>query len=174
MLKFPKSYVLVTSVANRGDKAGKDDRRPGQSVNFTIAAPNTILDTIRLGLKEALYSPKPVAGVTVGPGEQEEMALEVDTPVPYCRFDILHPIELNQKIEGYSVTFFGKTDKQNLELDDVTLQKIIIDPMEGGTVKLSGQLILKDVNEKVAGRLGVLVQQHTHIALEPPSAEIDD
>lgn len=173
MLEFDKTYVLISAVSPRGDKHG-NERIPGLTVAFCLMAPNTILDTIEKGLKEMLYSKKPVKSGMNNGNSQGEIDL-ADTPLPYKRTDLIDKIPLVFNQEAYHATFFGKNKQGDLKLDGLTLKELVIEPVDGGSVKIYGKLILKNVNEKTSGRLGVLVQQHTNMTLiQPTEQELED
>lgn len=164
--------VTLTHVNFRKELHGDDHV---QAVDLTMAVdlPNTTLDTIVPGLREALYWN---ADTAAGQDEIEG----VETTLPNLRFPRLNGGKFalddkKNKLAGYELSIeYGLGDERsNMLFDCCKVVKRAIECREGGTVRLSWQVQYSGdrLDQETCGKLALLEQDLIAIRLIPPVIE---
>lgn len=151
----------LTSFTPRIEKHG-DANVPAVSLGLTITGPNTLLDALQPGLREAVY--KAVPGQDVLPG--------VEQSLPLLRSRALERIKLKlPEMEGWQlIVQHGIGDDSAIDLHQCKADAFQVEPFEGGSVELKFRVGPSDVDETYLGRLGMKLGQEVQIQLIAPAA----
>lgn len=167
--------VTLTHVNFRKELHG-DDHVQAADLTMAVDVPNTLLDTILPGLREALYCNQDAAA---GQGEIEG----VEATLPNLRFPRLNGGKFalddkKNKLAGYKLFIdYGLGDERsNMVFDCCKVVKRAIETKEGGTVHLSWQVQYSGdrLDQETCGKLALLEQDLIAIRLIPPVvSEVD-
>ncbi len=161
-----ETNVKLTNVNPRMEKHGTESV-PAVDLNFSMDAPNDVLDqfdpTLLISLYTKLEQPK-----------QEQAPLDGIAAVsgfPNLRFPKLMPIKWDWKGAGYTLEIdYGLGRGRSLDLEGVEVGKFTIDCKEGGTVELKWQCqCVTGLTEKILGKLALMIGQEVKIALRAPT-----
>lgn len=164
--------VTLTHVNFRKELHG-DDHRQAVDLNMSVDVPNSLLDTIVPGLREALYTNNDAAN------GQIEIA-ELPETLPNLRFPRLNGGKFSlddkkAKLAGYEleVEYGLNEERSKMLFDCVKVVKRSIETKEGGTVHLSWQCqYMGDrLDQETCGKLALLEQDLIAIKLIPPVIE---
>lgn len=149
----------LTSFTPRIEKHG-DDSVPAVSLGLTITGPNTLLDALQPGLRDALY--KAPEGQETLPG--------VEGSTPLLRTRALERIKLRtaEMIGWRLIVEHGIGDDSAVDLHDCKVDKFLLEPFEGGSVQLSFRVGTSDIDENYLGCLGMKLGQEVQIQLHAP------
>lgn len=161
--------VTLTNVNFRKELHGDEHV---QAVDLTMACdvPNTLLDTIVPGLREALYWNHDAAA---GQGEIDG----VESTLPNLRFPRLNGgrfalDDKKNKLAGYELFIdYGLGDERsNMVFDCCKVVKRAIETKEGGTVHMTWQVQYSGdrLDQETCGKLALLEQDLIAIRLIPP------
>lgn len=149
----------VVSLTNRIERHG-DDEKPAVSLGLEIEAANTILDQIDPKIREALFKPKPDA-------EPELPGVEQSTPVLRC--NSIDRVTLPTKHEGWTLAVDDNIDAEEpMRFGGVKIDKLSVEPKQGGSIVLRMRLGTSDVDAKRLGWLGMHNGESIWITLTPP------
>ena len=153
----------LASLTNRIEKHGDDDK-PAVSLGVEITAANTLLDTIDANLRHSLH--KAVEGQDQLPG------IEPATPVLRC--NTIERVTLPTKHEGWVLCLDdGIDDTVPMTFGGVKVDKLSVEPKQGGGIVLRLRLGTSDVDAERLGKLGMHNGQSIWITLTPPAAPAD-
>lgn len=164
--------VTLTHVNFRKELHG-DDHRQAVDLNMSVDVPNSLLDTIVPGLREALYCNNDAAN---GQTEIEDLP----ATLPNLKFPRLNGGKFSlddkkAKLAGYELEVeYGLNDERSkMVFDCVKVVKRSIETKEGGTVHLSWQCqYMGDrLDQETCGKLALLEQDLIAIRLIPPTVE---
>lgn len=164
--------VTLTHVNFRKELHG-DDHRQAVDLNMSVDVPNSALDIIVPGLREALYTNHDAAN------GQVEIA-DLPETLPNLRFPRLNGGKFalddkKAKLAGYELEVeYGLNDvRSKMVFDCVKVVKRVIETKEGGTVHLSWQCqYMGDrLDQETCGKLALLEQDLIAIRLIPPAVE---
>lgn len=164
--------VTLTHVNFRKELHG-DDHRQAVDLNMSVDVPNSLLDTIVPGLREALYCNNDAAN---GQTEIEDLP----ATLPNLKFPRLNGGKFSlddkkAKLAGYELEIeYGLNDERSkMVFDCVKVVKRSIETKEGGTVHLSWQCqYMGDrLDQETCGKLALLEQDLIAIRLIPPTVE---
>lgn len=164
--------VTLTHVNFRKELHG-DDHRQAVDLNMSVDVPNSTLDIIVPGLREALYTNHDAAN------GQVEIA-DLPETLPNLRFPRLNGGKFalddkKAKLAGYELEVeYGLNDERSkMVFDCVKVVKRVIETKEGGTVHLSWQCqYMGDrLDQETCGKLALLEQDLIAIRLIPPAVE---
>ena len=164
--------VTLTHVNFRKELHG-DDHRQAVDLNMGCDVPNSLLDTIVPGLREALYCNNDAAN---GQVEIEDLP----ATLPNLKFPRLNGGKFSlddkkAKLAGYELEIeYGLNDERSkMVFDCVKVVKRSIETKEGGTVHLSWQCqYMGDrLDQETCGKLALLEQDLIAIVLIPPQVE---
>lgn len=154
--------ATVASINPRAEKHGEDNV-PACDVKVELNLSHSILDSFDDGLRRFLFR-KPAVG-------EQQSLLKGDDALTGLKYPQLAPLRWDQEFAGYTLSItngMGLSDP--LVCEGVELKKFVIEPLEGGTVKLTFNVVCHP-DEKQFGRLCLLVQEEVELTLEPPAAE---
>lgn len=161
--------VTLTNVNFRKELHG-DDHVQAVDLTMAVDVPNTLLDTIVPGLREALYWNQDAAG---GQGEIDG----VESTLPNLRFPRLNGgrfalDDKKNKLAGFELFIdYGLGDERsNMVFDCCKVVKRAIETKEGGTVHLTWQVQYSGdrLDQETCGKLALLEQDLIAIRLIPP------
>lgn len=164
--------VTLTHVNFRKEIHG-DDHRQAVDLNMSVDVPNTLLDTIVPGLREALYCNNDAAN-----GQVE--IVDLPETLPNLRFPRLNGGKFalddkKAKLAGYDlVVEYGLNDERSkMAFDCCKVVKRSIETREGGTVRVSWQVQYSGdrLDQETCGKLALLEQDLIAIKLIPPVVE---
>ncbi len=153
----------LASVTNRVEKHGDDDV-PAVSLALEITTANTILDLIDPTLRQALY--KAVE-------DQEQLpCVEVSTPVLRC--NSIDRAVLATKHEGWTLRVDdGIDDTQPMTFGSAKVDKLSVEPKQGGSVVLRLRIGTSNVDSYKLGQLAMHNGQSIWITLKAPEMRPD-
>lgn len=166
-LTFTNQVMLLASVTARAEVHG-DEREPASDLGLRAELPNDALNVFDKSLKSCLYHfdserPKDLADQ----GKSNEPGF-----LPHLRFPMLGaPLHWDDEIANAVVRIKRRGETKELVLTPAKVNKFAIEPLDGGTVRLSIRVQYKP-DEKQAGRLAMLVQQEVEVTLEIVDEEV--
>lgn len=168
-LDFPnKTPAKLSSVNVRSEKHGAE-LVPASDIRISIDAPNSILDKLDPNLKSSLYfaAEEPPEGT-----EEEFDAVEGHSNLPNLLFPKLEgPHKWDFKGAGYELIIdYGLGGDSDLIIHGCEVNNVSFLCKEGGTVELSFRVQVTKLDEKIAGKLAMLVQHSIEIFLHAPKA----
>lgn len=157
--------ATLTAVTNRVEKHGDEDV-PAVSLQVSIETANTLLDSIDPTLRGALYTPKPDA-------EPELDGVEPSTPVLRC--NSVDRMTLTTKHEGWTLAIDAgiEGDVEPMTFGGVKVDKLSVEPKQGGSIVLRMRLVTSDVDADKLGWLGMHNGEAIWIKLTPPKKAPD-
>lgn len=167
--------VTLTSVNFRKELHG-DEHVQAVDLTMGVDVPNTLLDTIQPGLREALYWNQ----------DAEAGQADIDgvpSTLPNLRFPRLNGGKFalddkKNKLAGYELEVeYGLNDvRSRMQFDCCKVVKRTIETKEGGTVHLSWQVQYSGdrLDQETCGKLALLEQDLIAIVLIPPVVAVDD
>lgn len=165
MLKCEEQTATVSSVNPRAEIHG-EDRVPACDVNIYFETGAKVLDSLIKGLRDAMYTDEDKkAGQQRIPGTESKGGASL-------RFNgSLGPLSIKKEWPGYKagIIWGDLAGSVNLELADVKVTKIKVEPKDGGTCGISLQMQCHP-QKSDAGELFALVQKEIRLTLTPPSA----
>lgn len=167
MFQLDKHDAKIGKVNPRREKHGKEGK-PGFDISFSILTPNTTLDGLQKGLKEALYR-------KAAKGEQLDAFAGADDLVA-LRFPLMEPVKLDIELTGCEVYICGSLEaSEETALIDVKIDSFTIKPIEGGSaiidftahVPTSG-----DVIDELAEVMEWWMVEQVKLTVVPPKAQV--
>lgn len=153
--------ALVASVNPRMEKHGEDGVL-ACDVKVELNAAHSILDAFDGDLLKLLFRKASV-------GEQQSL-LQGRDALTGLKFPLLQPLRWDQEFTGYSLSIAnGMGLSEPLVCEGVELKKFQIEPLEGGTVKLTFNVVCHPDAEQM-GQLCELIQEQVELTLEAPAA----
>jgi len=146
---------------NARSELNGDERVPAADLKIQTTIPNTLLDGFHPELCAALY---------LFDGAQDDLP-NIEQARKVRRFHDLAAFPWGGSIVGARVTLhIGVTGDQDVELVECTIDKFVIEALEGGSVKIAFR-IKCEPSEHDAGKLYTLSQKLIELSIECPSAE---
>lgn len=167
MFQIPETTeAALTAVTNRTEKHGDEDV-PAVSLQVSIEAANTLLDSIDPAIRQALYK---------AVDDQEQLpGVEPTTPVLRC--NSFGTLEIDRAHEGWTLEIDAGIDEgEPMTFSGCKVDKFRVDAKQGGSVVLRMRIGTSDVD---ADRLGALAMHNGQsifvrmIAPEPKAEAID-
>ncbi|MEY5100665.1 MAG: hypothetical protein RJA36_3384 [Pseudomonadota bacterium] len=155
----------LASVTNRVEKHGDDDKK-AVTIGVEITTANTMLDAIDPKLREAMFKPKPDA-------EPELPGVEISTPILRC--NSIDRVVLPTKHEGWTLAIDDgiEGDADPMLFGSVKVDKLSVEPKQGGSIVLRMRLGTSDVDADKLGWLGMHNGEEIWIKLTPPPKPAD-
>lgn len=173
MFQLEQHVASAKSLNTRIEKHGTD-RVLAADIVLAVNAPNTILETIEPGLRQSLFR-KPGAGDQMDfDHEQKAQAAQITDSLVAVRHPGLGPVQVSHKFPGYEAVLLDAFDDSTVEeivLVDLTLKKLSIQPIEGGSVLLIFTVSGAVTNDEVAELCDALVREDVRLTLTPPKAQ---
>lgn len=168
MFEITEYTEAKLAVQNRTEKHGEEDR-PAVTLGFEITTANTLLDQIDAGLRECLYKAK-------SDGLQADLP-DVEPSTPVLRSNVIDTVKLATSHEGWRLLVDdGIDDTTPMTLLRGKVDKVSVEPKQGGSVVLRFKFGTSDVDAERLGKLGMHNGQSVWIQLlkpEPKAEAID-
>lgn len=164
MFQLDKAQAKIANVNPRAEKHGEDNKLAAD-IKVELQAHNSMLDSFDKLLRPALFR-KP------GKGEQQDL-IDKDglTAVKFPRIEAL---VWDEEFPGYEIEIgSGLGLSEPLFLADVTVKKFRFEPIEGGSVIVTFNVICHPDTEEI-GLLCSLIQSEAEVTLTPPTAQAED
>jgi len=161
MFQIPEfTEAHLASVTNRIEKHGDDDKK-AVTIGIEITTANTMLDAIDPKLREAMFKPKPDS-------EPELPGVEISTPILRC--NSIDRVTLPTKHEGWTLAIDDgiEGDTDPMLFGSVKVDKLSVEPKQGGSIVLRMRLGTSDVDADKLGWLGMHNGEEIWIKLTPP------
>lgn len=151
--------ALVTSVTNRVEKHG-DDEKKAVTLGLEITASNTLLDLIDPSLRHSLYRAKDDA-------EPELPEMERTTPV--LRSNSFETHKLTTAYEGWTLAVDDGIDEtQPMVFGGTKVDKFQVEAKQGGSIVLRFRAGTSDVDAEKLGKLAMHNGEAIWITLKAP------
>lgn len=162
MFQLDKHQAKIASVTPIAEKHGEETVLAA-SIKFDITCSRTVLDQLGLKkLREALFR-KPSAG------QQQELDGMGDGNTALA-FPQLGSLRITEEFTGYTATVSRGLDIADpLALTEATVKKIALEPVEGGSVKVSFSVVCHP-DPRTLGELCEQLQDVVDLTLTPPKA----
>ncbi|WP_423459953.1 hypothetical protein [Ottowia sp. VDI28] len=166
--------VKLTSVNFRKEIHG-DEHVQAVDLTMGVDVPNTLLDIIQPGLREALY-------FNIDASRGQVTIVDLPETLPNLRFPRLNGGKFSlddkkNKLAGYElfIDYGLGDDRSNMVFDCCKVVKRAIETKEGGTVHLSWQVQYSGdrLDQETCGKLALLEQDLIAIRLIPPVVTAD-
>lgn len=158
----PRTLAKIDSFTPRAEKHGQENK-PAGTLKITVAMHASALDTLDAGFRRFLFR-RPSAG------EQQQL-IDGDN-LTELALPHLAPLRYGEKFPGYTLTIeTGLELSKPMILDGVELSALQIEPIKGGSVKLSFNAACHPDGEEQFGALCQLIQNKAEITLTPPTPD---
>lgn len=138
---------------------------PAVDLKFELTSANHLLDEIDDQLKPMLY----MAGDEGDEDQPELDGVEPITDMPFLRCADLEPVQFKKEYAGYSLVIdHGLGGDSNVSIGLCEVNKMVFEPLEGGSLKTTFRVQASNISADVIGKLGVLVKHEVQITLLPP------
>lgn len=168
MIELTNAATIIKSVNLRAEKHGPEEV-PACDLKIETDQPNDILAFFGSQLLDSLYWRAPASDDF---GQAELDGIEPVSEKPNLRNPALSgPFDIDYEGAGYTLRIeWGIGPSTEIVIFDCRINAVTIDPHEGGsvTLRLRAQF---GVDEKLAGRLGVMIGREVTLSLEPPARE---
>jgi hypothetical protein len=167
MLELDRITATIRSVNLRAEKHGPEEV-PACDLKIESDQPNSVLSFFGSQLLDSLYW-RNEAPADFAQGELDEIEPVSDKP-NLRNPRLVGPLGIDYEGAGYTIRIeWGIDDSTEITIYDARINAITVDPKEGGSValKLRAQF---EVDEKLAGRLGVMIGREVTVSIEPPAA----
>lgn len=166
MIELTDAICIIKSVNLRAEKHGPEEV-PACDLKIETDQANDILAFFGSQLLDSLYwcADGPVS-------EQDELdGIEPVSAKPDLRNpNLAGPLAIDYEGAGYTLRIeWGIDASTGISIYDAKVNAVTIDPHEGGSVTLRFRAQF-GVDEKLAGRLGVMIGREVTLSLEPPAA----
>ena len=160
ILEFVEAKMAVQT---RTEKHGDEDQ-PAVTLSLTLTTANTLLDTIDAGLRHALY--KAVEGQDVLP--------DVEPTTPVLRANSIDRVLLTTAHEGWTLLVDDGIDETDPRtFTGCKVDKLSIEPQQGGSVILRVRVGTSDVDADSLGWLGMHNGQSVWVQIRKPEPKPD-
>lgn len=166
MLELKRQVAYVSSWNARSEKHG-DERVPAGDLKLRVKASNTMLDQIDPDLRPMFYKRTNARTREA----QETIPGTEATDTPALATNRIDNIDIKYEISGYRLRIYGGiSDEPQIELYDVTVDKVVATLFEGGTIDIEFR-VRSEVDAEESGALHMLLQRDIDIDLMPPEHE---
>lgn len=153
----------VASVTNRQETHG-EDKCPAVSIGLELICANTILDQIDPKLRPSLYMAN----------EAQEQLPGIEPSTPVLRCNSIEQVTLPTKHEGWTLQVDdGIDDTTPMTFAAVKVDKLRVEPHQGGSVTLRLRCGTSDIDAERLGKLGMHNGQSIWITLTAPEKGAD-
>ena len=170
MFALARSTLKISHVNIRQEKRGVDDVN---AIDLKIegAFPQSILDAIAPDLLDSIYEAADGGDDHAGVGpDADEIGVSADANMPQLRdLRIAWPIGIEFEGIGYTLEV-QRGIGSPMQFGGVKVNKIKVEPLEGGTVNLTLRAQISPIEAEDVGRLSAMLNRQTEIALIAPTA----
>lgn len=161
----------VRSVNFRVERHGEEDRS-AVDLKLELTRPATDLAMFGPQLRDALFWRDPSSAE---PSLLDEIDPSLEKPNLRCPM-LKGPFAIDVSYVGCAVTIeWGLGGPSDIVLDPCKVNRVRIEPLEGGSVVISLRVQYSGIDDKTAGRLAMLIDQETVVSIAAPEqAEVDE
>lgn len=163
MFQLDKHDAVLANLNLRKENHG-DEKKAAADLKFTLAAPNTLLDSIDKALRPAFFRK---------PGKGEQQALPIDgNNLVALNLPLLGEQKIATEYEAYEVeiaSLLGHIDP--LFFADAKVKKIAWLPIEGGSISMSLTVSVQIDDDDDAPLLAAWRRGEAKLSLVPPKAQ---
>lgn len=162
MFQLAGVTAKVASFNPRAEKHGEDNKLAAD-IKIAVVVGNSALDQFHKDLRKALYR-------KANTGEQQDLIEGTDGLVS-VKFPRIGALSWDEEFPGYEVVLGqGLGLSEPLAITDALLKKFKFEPLEGGSVAVTFNVVFHPDQEE-AGALCGLIQEDVELTLIPPSAQ---
>lgn len=170
MLHLQKAIATVRSVTNRSEKHG-DAEVPAVDLHLALDRPSTDLAMFGPRLRGALF--------WRDPDQNPEDLLDGIDPMlelPNLKApELKGPFKLTAEYVGAEVVIdYGLGGPSDIVLEVAKVNRLKVEPKEGGSVTLTLRVQAAHIDEKIAGRLAMLLHRETRVSITAARAATED
>lgn len=168
MIELTNAIAIIKHVSLRAEKHGPEDV-PACDLRIETDRSNDILAFFGSQLLDSLYWCSPTSADDFAQDELD--GIEPLSAKPNLRNpNLAGPLGIDYEGAGYTLRIeWGIDASTGISIYDAKINAVTIDPHEGGSVTLKFRAQF-GVDEKLAGRLGVMIGREITLSLEPPAA----
>lgn len=159
MFSLSKHTVTLSHLNLRAEMRGDVDVTM-VDLKLTFEAGNLLLDELGPHLRTSLYH---------GDGHADLLGVDPDR-TPHLRFPLLGPLRWNANYWGNLTMHLDSRKKDDVVFGDVKLNKLVVDPKEGGTVAIAMHAQFEPTEEQIA-KLAMLL--HHEIRMSMVALEVE-
>lgn len=158
--------VKVASVNPRAEKHGEENHLAAD-VKIQYATAHSVLDHFDPKLRPLLFRRPAV-------GEQQGLPIDGNDGLTSLRSSQLGEISWDEDFPGYVLKIArGAGMAPSLVISNVELRKFRFQPMDGGTVIVTFNAIVREPTDDVMGALCGMIQEDVTLTLEAPKAKAE-
>lgn len=163
MFQLDKHYAVLANLNLRKENHG-DEKKAAADLKFTLAAPNTLLDSIDKALRPAFFRK---------PGKGEQQALPIDgNNLVALNLPLLGEQKIATEYEAYEVEIASLLGHiEPLFFADAKVKKIAWLPIEGGSISMSLTVSVQIDEDDDAPLLAAWRRGEANLSLVPPKAQ---
>lgn len=161
----------VRSVSFRTEKHGPEEV-PAVDLKLDFTRPATDLAMFGPQLRDALFWRDPSAAET---SLLDDIDPSLEEPNLRCPM-LKGPFAIDVSYIGCAVTIeWGLGGPSDIVLDPCKVNRVRIEPLEGGSVVITLRVQYSGIDDKTAGRLAMLIDQETVVSIAAPeTAEVEE
>ena len=162
MFQLDKHDAVLANLNLRKENHG-EEKKAAADLKFTLAAPNTLLDSIDKALRPAFFRK---------PGKGEQQALPIDgNNLVALNLPLLGEQKIATEYEAYEVEIASLLGHiEPLFFADAKVKKIAWLPIEGGSISMSLTVSVKIDEDDDAPLLAAWRRGEAKLSLVPPKA----
>ena len=163
MFQLDKHDAVLANLNLRKENHG-DEKKAAADLKFTLAAPNTLLDSIDKALRPAFFRK---------PGKGEQQALPIDgNNLVALNLPLLGEQKIATEYEAYEVEIASLLGHiEPLFFADAKVKKIAWLPIEGGSISMSLTVSVQIDEEDDAPLLAAWRRGEAKLSLVPPKQQ---
>lgn len=163
MFQLDKHDAVLANLNLRKENHG-DEKKAAADLKFTLAAPNTLLDSIDKALRPAFFRK---------PGKGEQQALPIDgNNLVALNLPLLGEQKIATEYEAYEVEIASLLGHiEPLFFADAKVKKIAWLPIEGGSISMSLTVSVQIDEDDDAPLLAAWRRGEAKLSLVPPKAQ---
>ena len=163
MFQLDKHDAVLANLNLRKENHG-DEKKAAADLKFTLAAPNTLLDSIDKALRPAFFRK---------PGKGEQQALPIDgNNLVALNLPLLGEQKIATEYEAYEVEIASLLGHiEPLFFADAKVKKIAWLPIEGGSISMSLTVSVQIDKDDDAPLLAAWRRGEAKLSLVPPKAQ---
>ena len=163
MFQLDKHDAVLANLNLRKENHG-DEKKAAADLKFTLAAPNTLLDSIDKALRQAFFRK---------PGKGEQQALPIDgNNLVALNLPLLGEQKIATEYEAYEVEIASLLGHiEPLFFADAKVKKIAWLPIEGGSISMSLTVSVQIDDDDDAPLLAAWRRGEAKLSLVPPKQQ---
>lgn len=170
MFNLERARATVKSVNLRAEKHG-DDEVPAVDIKLALDRPSTDLAMFGPRLRTALFWRDPEQ-------HPEDLLDGIDPMLELPNLvapELRGPFALSAEYVGAEVEIdYGLGGPSNIVLETAKVNRLRVEPREGGSVELTLRVQASRIDEKIAGRLAMLIDRETVVSITAATTAAQD